>query len=72
MNKVVGRIRNLPNGVEIVKPEIHQHENGGEHFSLRVLPATRTMATTSSGKVFMRITDNCYLVGRYELTYFCI
>lgn len=68
MNKVVSRIRALTNGVGIVNPEIHKHDNGGEYFSLRVLPATRTIATTSSGKVFIRITDNCYPVGSDELT----
>lgn len=68
VNKVVSRIRSLTNGVGIVNPEIHQHKNGGEYFSLRVLPATRIIATTSSGKVFIRIADNCYPVSSDELT----
>lgn len=68
MNKVVSRIRDLTNGVGIVNPEIHKHQNGGEYFTLKVLPATRTIATTSSGKVLIRITDNCYTVGSEELT----
>lgn len=68
MNKVVSRIRSLTNGVAIVNPEVFQHKNGGEYFSLRVLPSTRTIATTSTGKVFIRITDNCYPVGSEELT----
>lgn len=32
------------------------------------LPSSRTIATTSSGKVFIRITDNCYAVKSEELT----
>ncbi len=68
MNKVVTRIRALTVGVGIVNPAIHHHNNGGEYFSLRVLPATRTIATTSSGKVFIRITDKCFPVGGDELT----
>lgn len=68
MNKVVSRIRDLTNGVGIVNPEICKHQNGGEYFTLKVLPATRTIATTSSGKVLIRITDNCYTVGSEELT----
>lgn len=68
MNKVVSRIRSLTNGVGIVNPKIHKHANGGEYFLLKVLPATRTIATTSSGKVFIRITDSCYPVGSDELT----
>lgn len=68
MNKVVARIRDLTNGVGLVNPVVHKHPNGGEFFTLRVLPASRTIATTSSGKVFIRITDNCYAVGSDELT----
>ncbi len=68
MNKVVARLRNLTNGVGFVNPQIHKHENGGEYFSLRILPSTRVIATTSSGKVLIRVTDNCYAVGSEELT----
>jgi ATP-dependent DNA helicase RecG len=35
---------------------------------LKILPSTRVIATTSSGKVFIRISDNCYSVGSDELT----
>lgn len=68
MNKVVSRIRSLTDGVAIANPEIHQHENGGEYFSIKILPASRLIATTSSGKVFIRVTDNCYPVSSEELT----
>jgi len=68
MNKVVARLRSLTDGVGLVNPQKHKHENGGEYFSLRILPSTRVIATTSSGKVLIRVTDNCYAVSSEELT----
>lgn len=68
MNKVISRLRSLTDGVGLVNPEIIQHENGGEYFIIKVLPSTRTIATTTSGKVLIRISDNCYSVGSEELT----
>ena len=52
----------------MVNPEIIKHENGGDFVSLKILPSTRSIATTSSGKVLIRISDNCYPVGSEELT----
>ncbi|QGY47279.1 hypothetical protein GM418_27525 [Maribellus comscasis] len=68
VNDVVKKLRGLTDGVGIVNPEIITHDNGGEYFILRILPSTRTIATTSSGKVFIRISDNCFPVGNEELT----
>jgi ATP-dependent DNA helicase RecG len=68
LNKLVKSLRELTDGVGIVNPEIRTHENGGEYFVLRILPSTRTIATTSSGKVFLRISDNCFPIGSEELT----
>lgn len=68
MNKVISRLRSLTDGVGLVNPEIHTHSNGGQYFTFKILPSTRLIATTSSGKVFIRITDNCYPVKSEELT----
>ncbi len=68
MNKVISRLRSLTDGVGIANPVIHQHPNGGQYFSFKVLPSTRLVATTSTGKVFIRISDNCYPVKSEELT----
>jgi ATP-dependent DNA helicase RecG len=65
---VVKKLRGLTDGVGIVNPEIITDENDGEYFILHVLPSTRTIATTSSGKVFIRVSDNCFPVGNEELT----
>jgi ATP-dependent DNA helicase RecG len=68
MNKLVSRLRSLTDGVGLVNPELHKHANGGEFFSFRILPSSRVIATTTSGKVLIRITDNCYMVRSEELT----
>jgi ATP-dependent DNA helicase RecG len=68
LNKVVSALRSLTDGVGIVNPEIIIHENGAEYFVLNIMPSTRTIATTSSGKVFVRISDNCFPIGNEELT----
>lgn len=68
LNKVVSSLRNLTDGVGIVNPEIITHANGAEYFVLKIMPSTRTIATTSSGKVLIRISDNCFPIGNEELT----
>jgi ATP-dependent DNA helicase RecG len=68
MNNLISRLRSLIDGVALVNPEVHKHENEGEYFSFRILPSSRVIATTTSGKVLIRITDNCYTVRSEELT----
>ena len=68
MNKLIKSLRELTDGVGLVGPEIKKHDNGGEYISLKILPSTRTIATTSSGKVFIRVSDNCFPIGSEELT----
>lgn len=68
VNKVISRLRSLTDGVGLANPDIITHSNGGQYFLFKVLPSTRTIATTSSGKVFIRITDKCFPVGSDELT----
>lgn len=68
MNNVVKQLRSLTDGVGLVNPEILKHENGAEYFVIRILPSTRVIATTSSGKVLIRISDSCYPVDSTELT----
>lgn len=68
VNAVVKKLRSLTDGVGLVNPEISKHANGGEYFTITVLPSTRVIATTTSGKVYIRISDSCCPVGSDELT----
>jgi ATP-dependent DNA helicase RecG len=69
VNKVIAQLRSLTSSVGIADYEIIKHENGGEYFQFRILPSSRTIATTSTGKVFMRVSDNCFPVSGDELTH---
>lgn len=68
MNKTVARLRDMTDAVGFVNPEIITHENGGQYFKFSIFPTTRTIATTSNGKVFVRVTDNSVPVSGEELT----
>jgi ATP-dependent DNA helicase RecG len=68
INSLLKSLRSLTDGVGIVNQETIIHENGGEYFILKILPSTRVIATTTSGKVFIRVSDNCFPVSSEELT----
>lgn len=68
MNDVVKKLRGLTDGVGLINPEVIKHSNDSEYFIIRVLPSIRTIATTSSGKVLIRVSDNCFPVGSEEIT----
>lgn len=68
INALVKSLRQLTDGVSIITSDLITHENGGAYFILNIQPSTRVIATTSSGKVFIRVSDNCYPVGSDELT----
>lgn len=68
INALLKSLRSLTDGVGIVNQETVRHENGGEYFILKILPSTRVIATTSTGKVFIRVSDNCFPVSSEELT----
>ena len=58
-NKTITRLRSLCFNVGMVLNEIETHENGGQFFSIRILPTLKSVATTSEGKIFIRIGDQC-------------
>ncbi len=68
INSILKKLRSLTDSVGFGEVEIEKHANGGEYFYFRVFPSLRTIATTSSGKVFIRIQDNCFPVSGDELT----
>jgi len=68
MNEVVKKLRSLTDSVGLVNPEIQIHENDGEYFMVQVYPSTRTIATTSDGKVFLRVGDECVPIKGEEMT----
>ena len=56
------RLRGLTFSVALSVSEILTHENGGEYFEVIVSPSKKIIATTSDGKIFIRVADKCYPV----------
>jgi len=59
MNKTITRLRSLCFNVGFVLNDVEKHSNGGEYFSITVLPTSKSLATTSDGKIYIRIGDQC-------------
>lgn len=68
MNTVIKTLRSLTDSVGLVNPEIKTHENGGEYFIIQIYPSMKTIATTSEGRVFVRVGDECTPIKGEELT----
>jgi ATP-dependent DNA helicase RecG len=68
MSKVVNQLRSRTDSVGIADAEVVTYANGGQYVRLRILPSSRTIATTSNGRVFIRIEDQCHPVTGDELT----
>ncbi|MEA3289802.1 MAG: ATP-binding protein, partial [Campylobacterota bacterium] len=68
VNKVIKTLRSLTDSVGLVNPEIRTHENSGEFFIIQIYPSMKTIATTSDGRVYVRVGDECTAVKGEELT----
>jgi ATP-dependent DNA helicase RecG len=68
VNNVLSRLRSLTDSVGLGDAKIETNENGGEYFHFKVFPTSRTIATTSSGKIFLRVQDKCYPITGEEVT----
>ncbi len=58
-NKTITRLRTMCFSVGISVDGIETHPNGGQYFSITVHPSLKTIATTSEGKIFVRVGDQC-------------
>lgn len=58
-NDAVSRIRSLCFSVAITSSDILSDESGSQYFIITVFPSTKTIASTSDGKLFVRIVDKC-------------
>jgi ATP-dependent DNA helicase RecG len=68
LNSTVTKLRTLSYNVGISNSEVLTHKNGGEYFELNIYPSLKTIATTSDGKVFIRIADQCQAARSEDLT----
>lgn len=58
-NNAVSKLRSLCDSVAITSSGILEDENGSQYFIITVFPSTKTIASTSDGKLFIRIVDKC-------------
>ncbi len=68
VNDILSRLRSLTDSVGLGDAIIETHENGSQYFHFKILPSSRTIATTSSGKILLRIQDKCYPITGEEVT----
>lgn len=66
-NKTITKLRSLCYNVGLTPHDIEMHPNGGQYFGIKVLPSLKSIATTSDGKVFIRIGDQCQPVRSEDL-----
>ena len=58
-NYAVSRLRSLCFSVALTTSDILEDENGSQYFIIDVLPNLKTIASTSDGKIYIRIVDKC-------------
>lgn len=68
-NKTITRLRSLCYNVGISLNEVETHTNGAQYFSIRILPTLKSIATTSDGKILIRIGDHCESVRGEDIVH---
>ena len=58
-NDAVTKLRGLCFGVALSPSDIMADENGSNYFVISVFPSLKIIATTSDGKIYIRIADKC-------------
>ena len=67
INDTVSRLHSLCFNVSLSSSGLIRHENGGEYFKISVAPSLKSIATTSDGKIYLRIADKCEPVRNEDL-----
>ncbi len=67
INKTLNRLRSLTSSVGLTASDILEHPLGGQYFEINVLPSAKSIATTSDGKIFLRVGDQCHAARSEDL-----
>ncbi|MDR2449659.1 MAG: putative DNA binding domain-containing protein [Prevotellaceae bacterium] len=67
INNAVTRLRSLCFNVTLVGSENLTYNNGGQYFTIVVSPSMKSIATTSDGKIYLRIADKCEPVRNEDI-----
>jgi ATP-dependent DNA helicase RecG len=60
INKTLNRLRSLCFGVAVSSEGVLLHPNGAQYFVVQVFPSLKAIATTSDGKIYLRVGDQCH------------
>ena len=67
INDTASRLHSLCFNVSLTSSGLIKHENGGEFFMIIVAPSIKSIATTSDGKIYLRIADKCEPVRNEDI-----
>ena len=67
-NDTISRLKSLCFSVGFELSDIITHENNGEYFYINVYPSLKAIATTSDGKIYVRIGDKCQPARSEDIT----
>lgn len=67
INGTLERLRGLTFSVGLSPSGLLTHDNGSEYFEIFVYPSQKVVATTSEGKIYIRIADRCEPVRGEDL-----
>lgn len=57
VNDAITKLRSLCFNVAMAGSDILTYENGGQYFTIDVFPSMKSIATTSDGKIYLRVAD---------------
>ena len=66
-NDAVSKLRSLCFGVALTSSGIMSDEKGSNYFIITVFPSLKTIATTSDGKIYIRVADKCEPVRNEDI-----
>lgn len=67
VNNTATRLRMLCDNVSFFNSDIIKDTNGGDYFTITVLPTLKSIAMTSDGKIYKRIGDQCVPVRSEDI-----
>jgi ATP-dependent DNA helicase RecG len=67
INSSVTKLRSLCFNVALTGSDILIHSNGSQYFIITVFPSMKSIATTSDGKIYLRIADKCEPVRNEDI-----
>lgn len=67
INEAVTHLRNLCFNVGLSSSGILVHDNGGQYFEIQVHRSSKSIATTSDGRIYLRVGDQCQPVRSEDI-----